>query len=83
VCFERLEHALRKARAQGFTVLLAGIRSDLLRGMERLGWSDWLPREHWFPEKDTEFSATLDSVRTAYDLAGQQRRSDAVVYYLV
>jgi sulfate permease, SulP family len=83
VCFERLEHALRKAQAQGFTVLLAGIRADLLRGMERLGWSQWLPREHWFPEKDTDFSATLDAVRKAYDLAGQQRHSGAVVYYLV
>jgi SulP family sulfate permease len=82
VCYERLEHALRDAQAHGFTVLLAGIRPDLLRGMERLGWSAWLPREHWFPEKETEFSATLDAVRKAYELAGQ-RRNEAVVYYLV
>jgi SulP family sulfate permease len=51
VYFERMEHALRGAQAQGFAVLLAGIRPDLLRGMVRLGWSEWLPREQWFPNK--------------------------------
>lgn len=83
VCLERLEGILRKARASGLTVLLAGIRPDLLRGMQRLGWSEWLPREHWFPEQETEFSATLDAVRKAYEIAGQPRQSEAVVYYLV
>jgi sulfate permease, SulP family len=83
VCFERLEHALRNAQGQGFSVLLAGIRPDLLRGMERLGWSEWLPREYWFPEAEKEFSATLEAVRTAYELVGQRSPGDAVVYYLV
>jgi SulP family sulfate permease len=84
VCFERLEHILRDATKSGFTVLLAGIRPDLLRGMERLGWSEWLPRERWFPEEDTEFSATLHAVRKAYDLVGDERpQGYAPVYYLV
>jgi SulP family sulfate permease len=55
----------------------------MLRGMERLGWSEWLPREHWFPEEDTEFSATLRAVRKAYELAGERSQGEAVVYYLV
>ena len=83
VCLERLEHSLGKARASGFTVLLAGIRPDLLRAMDRLGWSAWLPREHWFPEEDTDFSATLHAVRKAYEIAGEPRSKDAIVYYLV
>lgn len=83
VCLERLERALHDARDKGFTVLLAGIRPDLLRGMQRLGWSDWLPRDHWFLEEDTEFSSTLRAVRRAYELAGERQRGDAVVYYLV
>jgi sulfate permease, SulP family len=83
VCFERLEHVLRDAEAQGIRVLLAGIRPDLLRGMERLGWSEWLPRERWFLEEETEFSATLNAVRKAYELAGERRQGEAVIYYLV
>jgi len=83
VCLERLEQLLRQAQTQGFTVLLAGIRPDLLRGMDRLGWDDWLPRERWFPEEETEFSATLRAVRTAYELVGDRRQGEAVVYYLV
>jgi SulP family sulfate permease len=82
VCLERLEHALRDAQDQGFTVSLAGIRQDLLGGMDRLRWSDWLPRERWFPEQETEYSATLDAVRRAYGAAGQRHQGGAV-YYLV
>lgn len=84
VCFERLEHALREAKAQGFTVLLAGIRPDLLRGIERLGFSAWLPRDCWFLEDDQADSATITAVRHAYHLLGIQRPQGApVVYYLV
>ena len=83
VCLERLEHALRDAQNQGFTISLAGIRQDLLGGIERLGWSKWLPREQWFPEQDTQYSATLDAVRRAYEAVGQRRQGGAAVYYLV
>ncbi|MET0283738.1 MAG: SulP family inorganic anion transporter, partial [Polyangiales bacterium] len=80
VCFERLEHALRQAQALGVSVYLAGIRPDLLRGMERLGFERWLPRERWFPEEDESFSATLRSVRKAYEQLGLERGAS---YYLV
>jgi SulP family sulfate permease len=84
VCFERLEHALREAQQQGFTVLLAGVRPDLLRGMRRLGFDKWFSPERWFLEEDKAYSATLNAVRKAYDLLGVHRRQDeAVVYYLV
>jgi SulP family sulfate permease len=84
VCFERLEHALRDAQASGLTVLLAGIRPDLQRGMTRLHFDTWLPRDRWFLEEDEPFSATLQAVRKAYDLIGLQRaHGEAAVYYLV
>ena len=50
---------------------------------ERLHFERWLPREQWFPEEDTEFSATLKAARRAYELAGHARHAEAVVYYLV
>jgi SulP family sulfate permease len=84
VCFERLEHGLREARAQGFTVFLAGIRPDLLRGIQRLQFDAWLPRDQWFLEDDKRDSATLQAVRKAYDMLGIRRpHGEAVVYYLV
>jgi sulfate permease, SulP family len=84
VCFERLEHALRGATEQGFTVLLAGIRPDLLRGLERLHFDAFIPRDNWFTEEDEQYSATLKAVRKAYDLVGIARpQGGAVVYYLV
>jgi len=83
VCFERLEHALRDAQRDGFTVLLAGIRPDLLRGMQRLGFDGFIPAERWFVEEDEVFSATLKAVRKAYELIGQPRSRGAAVYYLV
>jgi SulP family sulfate permease len=83
VCLERLEHGLRDAQAEGFTVLLAGIRPDLLRGMQRARFHEWLPREHWFLEAEKADSATLEAVRKAYELLGMRRQGEAVVYYLV
>jgi SulP family sulfate permease len=85
VCFERLEHALRDAQKQGFVVLLAGIRPDLLRGMRRLGFDEWLAPDRWFlEEEDKSDSATLKAVRKAYALLGIQRpHGEAAVYYLV
>ncbi len=84
VCYESLEHALRDAQAEGFTVYLAGIRPDVLRGMQRLHFDRWLPREYWFLEGDEADSATIKAVRKAYELLGLRRpQGEAVVYYLV
>ncbi|MET0386826.1 MAG: SulP family inorganic anion transporter [Polyangiales bacterium] len=84
VCLERLEHVLRDAQEHGFTVFLAGIRPDLLRGMRRLAWDKFLPESQWFVEGDELYSATLKAVRKAYDLGGGKRHSsEHVVYYLV
>lgn len=84
VCFERLEHALRDAHERGFTVLLAGIRPDLLRGLQRLDFERFLPAERWFVQDGNADSATLKAVRRAYDLLGIERaHGEAVVYYLV
>jgi hypothetical protein len=75
---------LRDAQKQGFTVFLAGIRADLRRGMERLGFAEFFPPDRWFFEQERERdSATLKAVRHAYQLLGIQRPTDTVAYYLV
>lgn len=95
VCLERLEVFLRDAAAEGLTVLLAGLRPELLRAMSNLEFSNWYPRANLFPEEDESFSATLRAVRQAYALLGndnecphcvrraQPREQVGNLYYLV
>lgn len=96
VCLERIEQFLREAETLGITVLLAGVRPDLLAVMRRLGFQDWRPESLIFPEEGDEAdSATLKAVRRAYELLGSAntcehcRQSQSVenrevsLYYLV
>ena len=71
VCLERIEHFLLEADRLGITVLLAGVRPDLLAAMTRLGIQDWYPVDHIFAQaSDDADSATLQAVRHAYDIVG-------------
>jgi SulP family sulfate permease len=70
VCLERLEHFLRDTQAEGLTILLAGVRPDLLNSIERLKFRDWFPPTQIFAEEDDIDSATLKAVRKAYDMLG-------------
>lgn len=84
VSLEKLEHILRDAQAEGITVLLAGIRPDLGRGMQRLQFASWFPTTQWFAEEErVQDSATLKAVRCAYEKLGIERPADSVAYYLV
>ncbi|MBW0019444.1 MAG: SulP family inorganic anion transporter [Mycobacterium sp.] len=89
VCIERIEQFLRSATARGSTILLAGVRPDLLVVARNVGFQDWFPPEHIFPEEDVEYSATLKAVRYAHtELAAQEPKpgtgEDAPdLYYLV
>ena len=67
VCIERIEHFLRDETARGVTVLLAGVRPDTLAVAQNVGFQNWFPADHIFPEEDEEYSATLKAVRYARD----------------
>jgi len=94
VAAEHLEQFLRDAEKRGVTVLLAGIRPDLLKILENIRLKSWLPADRLFPEGDEAFSATLRAVRHAADLANNdtvdngfhpEEKADAAepAYYLV
>jgi SulP family sulfate permease len=70
VALEALEHFVRETQASGFVLLLAGVRPDLLGGLERLHFFDWFPRENCFAEEEETYSATIKAVRKAYALLG-------------
>jgi len=89
VALEELEKFLRDAHASGLTVLLAGVRADLLGAMRRVGITRILSADLIFPEEDEQFSATLQAIRKAHALSSQQGSvvaqapGSAVDYYLV
>jgi SulP family sulfate permease len=68
---EHLERFLRNAKEQRVTVLLAGVRPDFVKILRNVGINKWFPADHIFPEEDRMFSATLNAVRYANQLANQ------------
>jgi len=88
VTLEVLETFLHDARRTGLTVLLAGVRPDLLAALRRLPLAEVLTDAQLFAEEDEDFSATLKAIRAAYALraaAGQPvaARADGSAYHLV
>jgi len=96
VCLERLDHFLHEPRNRGITVLLAGVRPDLLEALQSLKIQSWYPEDYIFPQEDEEAdTATLKAVRHAYDLLGRSNscphcahttapeKREASMYYLV
>jgi sulfate permease, SulP family len=72
VALERLDMFLREAGQAGLTVLLAGVRPDLMTGIVRLGITRYFPSELIFPEEHESFSATMKAIRKAYELLDSQ-----------
>jgi len=68
VALEELEKFLRDAQDAGLTVLLAGVRAELLRALRRVGITHILSTDLIFPEEDEQFSATLQAIRKAHAL---------------
>jgi SulP family sulfate permease len=88
VALEELEKFLRDAQAAGLTVLLAGVRTELLRALERVGITRLLGSDLIFPENADQFSATLQAIRKAQALRAQAASAPSAAavagdYYLV
>jgi len=89
VALEELDKFLRAAPGRGLTVLLAGVRPDLLQALRRIGITAYLSTDLIFPEEDDNFSASLKAIRKAYALrgtpddAGPSARPVVGAYYLV
>jgi SulP family sulfate permease len=88
VALEELEKFLRDAAAAGLTVLLAGVRAELLQAIRRVGIARLLSADLIFPEDDEQFSATLRAIRKAHALRAQRASAPPAAhipgeYYLV
>ena len=93
VALEVLDKFLHETRKLGLTILIAGVRPDLLAAFARVGITDHHPLELIFEEEKVDYSATLKAIRRAYALAAQAANAGAkplpepnsieVAYYLV
>lgn len=73
VCLDVLEVFLRKMEERKVTVLLCGLRGDLLKVMQNVGWESWLGPKRIFPEGPALWSSTLQAVDRAYEIIGPDR----------
>ncbi len=69
-CLHLLERFLHEAHARGITVLLCGVRDDLVEAMRRVSLD--LPEGQVFSEQSVRNTSTLMAVRRAYDIVGEQ-----------
>jgi sulfate permease, SulP family len=73
VCLDVLEAFLRKMEERKVIVLLCGLRGDLLKVMQHVGWESWLGPKRIFPEGPALWSSTLQAVDRAYEIIGPDR----------
>ena len=85
VALEVLDVFLKDAQRDGLAVFLAGLRSEVLAALERMGVAERLGEEFIFPEQEKTYSATLAAIRAAYsgfeERKGDEARTPA--YYLL
>jgi SulP family sulfate permease len=73
VCLDVIEGFMNKMAARDVTVILCGVRADLLAVMQNVGWDQWLGPQRIFPEESAIWSSTLHAVDRAYEILGQDR----------
>jgi SulP family sulfate permease len=92
VCLERFERFLSACRSANIALLLCGVREDLARVLHTSGLEQQFGAGRIFRETDSAGSSTLDAVRHAYDLLGDDlcdtcpRRGEQgkdVLYYMI
>jgi sulfate permease, SulP family len=73
VCLDVLEGFVRKMEARKVTVILCGVRGDLLKVIRNVGWEAWLGPQRIYPEGAAVWSSTLQAVDRAYEIIGTDR----------
>ena len=73
VCLDVLERFIRKMEDQKVTVILCGVRGDLLKVIQNVGWEAWLGPNRIYPEGAAVWSSTLQAVDRAYKILGPDR----------
>jgi sulfate permease, SulP family len=92
VCLQCFERFLTACHSAGAVVLLCGVRDDLARVLHTSGLEERLGSARIFRETEAAMSSTLEAVRHAYELLGDDqcascpRRGESekdVLYYMI
>jgi len=70
VCLELFEQFFKNMERKGVAVLLSGVRHDMARVLENVGLAERVGRERIFREYPSVWSSTLEAVRHAYQIIG-------------
>lgn len=76
VCMELIQHFVQEMQQRDVPVLLCGVRQDIQQAMQRLRFHHWLPEEWVYKENGGAESATLEAVRHAYRILGENYCED-------
>ena len=75
VCLDVLERFIQKMTDLKVTVILCGVRGDLLKVIQNVGWEKWLGPKRIFAEGPAVWSSTFQAVDRAYEIIGSDRCS--------
>lgn len=73
VCLDVIERFIQKMTDQKVTVILCGVRGDLLKIIQNVGWEKWLGSNRIFAEGPAVWSSTFQAVDRAYEIIGTDR----------
>lgn len=73
VCLDVLEEFINRMGARDATVILCGVRQDMVKVLENVGLAERLGSQRLFPEGAAIWSSTLQAVQQAYDIIGDDR----------
>jgi len=71
VCLHLIDTFIRRLEKRGLVVLLCGVRRDLAQALAATGIDALVGKEHIFPEAASLMSSTMDAMRYAYKLLGE------------
>jgi SulP family sulfate permease len=73
VCLDVLEDFINRLVARDVTVILCGVRDDMVKVMQNVGLAERLGPQRLFPERAEVWSSTLQAVQQAYEILGDDR----------
>jgi sulfate permease, SulP family len=68
VCLDVLENFIDTLAARDVTVILCGVRDDMFKVMQNVGWEERLGPQRIFREQAAVWSSTLQAVERAYEI---------------
>jgi SulP family sulfate permease len=73
VCLDVLEDFVERLTARDATVILCGVRQDMVKVLQNVGLAERLGPQRLFPEGAAVWSSTLQAVQRAYEIIGADR----------